>query len=247
VRCVGCWVDLAVLSLVQGDEAHNLWMINGGTGLYFKALCEGIAPIPDIDPEFREQASALYDRVGGEAFHVLLGERDPDAAARLDAGNRQRLIRAWEVIEATGEPLSAWQARPPTPPIVNVPDSLRFSLVPPRDWIYSRVEARFDAMMAAGALNEVEALLGRNLSPDLPVMKALGVPELAAHLADQTTLEEAVDKAKTATRRYAKRQMTWFRNQMADWQKLEGPDDTQDSESIYKEIFTIICQNGLTE
>ena len=117
-RCsVGRWLEMARQTLDEAAAEGQVCIVTGGTGLYFKALCEGIAPVPDIPPDFREQASALHDRLGGDAFHALLGERDPDAAARLEAGNRQRLIRAWEVLEATGEPLSVWQARPPKPPV----------------------------------------------------------------------------------------------------------------------------------
>jgi tRNA dimethylallyltransferase len=184
-------------------------VVTGGTGLYFRALERGLAGIPPIDADVREKWRAFAGDV-----HEALARLDPKAAARLEPNDRQRIIRALEVIEATGHPLSHWQAVARQGAALTEADVERIFIDVPRAELYARAEARFDAMIAARALEEVRPLL--DYDPALPVMKAIGVPELAAHLRGETTLDEAVTAAKTATRHYIKRQLTWWRGQ-GDW------------------------------
>jgi tRNA dimethylallyltransferase len=200
-------------------------IVVGGTGLYFRALTEGLAEITPVPAEVRAKAEADYEALGEEAFRARLAQDDPDAAARIAPGDRQRLVRAWEVMAATGAALSDWQAR--TDPAL-VPGSWRaVALEPPREALYRRCDARLAAMVEAGALAEVAALVARALDPALPLMKAVGVRELAAHLRGEISLAEALEAAQRETRRYAKRQMTWVRRQMADWPRITAlaPED----------------------
>ncbi len=240
VCSAGRWLALAAEALAEARKCGMLPIFVGGTGLYFRALTEGLAPVSAIPEPVRRQARALYEELGGERFRARLAVRDPESAARLPPGDRQRLIRAWEVVTATGRPLAEWQAQNAAP-LLSGPD-LRLALMPDRDWLYGRCEARFDAMLAAGAVDEVKALQARGLPPDRPVMKALGVPQLGAFLAGECSLEAAVAAAKTATRRYAKRQMTWIKTQMISWNIISA----QDSERLTEKIFTIIRENALT-
>ena len=140
-------------------------------------------------------------------------------AARLEPADRQRVARAWEVVEATGVSLAEWHSRPATAPDIGVADA-RIVLMPPREWLYARCDARFTDMVARGAVQEVAALETRGLDPSLPAMKAVGVPELRRHLRGEATLDDAVQSGQTAVRRYAKRQLTWFRHHMAEWTEL---------------------------
>ncbi len=208
---VGQWRGLALAEIAAAHQAGRLPIVVGGTGLYLRALQKGLAAIPPIPESIREEAATLYRTLGGAAFRERLAVRDPAAAARLPAGDRQRLLRAWEVVTATGVPIGQWQAQMPSP----VP--WRFAtllLLPPRAVLYAACDARFAAMIAAGGLDEARALAARGLPPDLPAMKAVGLPELLRHLRGEIGLDEAVSLAQRATRRYAKRQMTWFRHQM---------------------------------
>jgi len=236
-RCsAGRWREMAVQEIEAVWTKGGLPIVVGGTGLYIKALVDGLSEMPDVPPKVREEAQALHNELGPEAFHTRLAEVDPETAKRLPPADTQRLIRAFEVFLATGKPLTHWHAQAP----VSEPLSARaqtFLLAPPREDLYARCGARFDQMLEAGALEEVEALLERDLDPGLPAVKALGVPELAAYLAGDISLEAAADKAKQATRNFAKRQMTWFRNQ------IEKPDAVfaQYSERVNEEIFAKIC------
>ncbi|HSF95915.1 MAG TPA: tRNA (adenosine(37)-N6)-dimethylallyltransferase MiaA [Thermohalobaculum sp.] len=218
---VGAW--LADLARVLADCADRglVPIIAGGTGLYFKALTEGLAPIPPIPPAIRAAAEAELERLGLAGFAEALSARDPQTAATLDRANPARLLRAWEVVEATGTGLTAWHARTPLPPLA-LDQVDAFALTPPRDWLHSRCDARFDAMLAEGALDEVARVMELGLDPGLPAMKPVGAPELMEHLRGELTLAEAAARAKTATRRYAKRQLTWARNQMFRWHRLSG-------------------------
>jgi tRNA dimethylallyltransferase len=192
--------------------AGRLPILCGGTGLYLRTLLFGIAPVPEIPEEIRKSARQRHVEIGGEAFRDELAELDPVAAAKLHAGDSQRLMRAYEVVAATGMTLAAWQAAQPPAETGLAPES--FILLPPRDALYAAIDRRFAGMVAAGALEEVEALVARSLDPDLPVMKAVGVPELSAYLAGRIPLDLAISQAQQASRRYAKRQFTWFRHQM---------------------------------
>lgn len=195
-------------------------IITGGTGLYYKALTEGLAPIPPVPPEIRKAAEAEMERTGLTAFAEALRARDPDTTADLDLNNPRRVLRAREVLDATGIGLADWKARTP-PPVVPLTAATAIALTPPRDWLYARCEARFDAMLAGGALDEVRAVMAMDLPAASPSLRAVGAPELMAHLAGHLTLEAAADSAKTETRRYAKRQLTWIRNQMGAWTHID--------------------------
>ncbi|HKF72339.1 MAG TPA: tRNA (adenosine(37)-N6)-dimethylallyltransferase MiaA [Stellaceae bacterium] len=238
------WLDLAEAEIAAAARAARLPVLVGGTGLYLKALLRGLAPVPEIPAEVRRAARALHKEIGGERFHAALAARDPKGAARLNPGDTQRLVRAYEVMAATGRSLTDWQReqgramRPGVAAIV---------LLPPRDVLYAAIDARFASMAEAGALDEVRALMVRHLSPDLPAVKAMGVQELAAHLRGETTLEAAIAAAQQASRRYAKRQMTWLRTQLpppADLPTHTLP--AQFSESLLPEIFSFIRQFLLT-
>jgi len=204
------WRLRAMEEIDNAARAARLPIVVGGTGLYLKALCCGLAPIPDIPSDISAEAAALHRRLGGGAFRDRLVALDPDSA-RLKPGDRQRLIRAFEVVQATGLSLSAWQRRQPSPPPYRFAALL---LMPPRDRLYPAIDARFAEMVAAGGIDEAAALAARNLDPNLPAMKAVGVPELLRYLRGELSLAEAVAAGQQATRHYAKRQMTWFRHQL---------------------------------
>ncbi len=213
------WRALAVDEVAAAAQTGALPILVGGTGLYLRAFAEGLAPVPDIPEAKRQEAAALYKRLGGIGFRALLAERDGEAAARLAPGDRHRLQRAWEVVAATGEPLAAWQQRHKSRAAYRICTIL---LMPPRERLYAACDARFAAMIAAGGLAEASALAARNLPPDLPAMKAVGIPELLRHLRGQISLPEAVTAAQRATRHYAKRQTTWFRHQITPHVVLEA-------------------------
>ncbi|HTW53037.1 MAG TPA: tRNA (adenosine(37)-N6)-dimethylallyltransferase MiaA [Stellaceae bacterium] len=205
------WRDLALREIAAARGEGRVPILAGGTGLYLRALIGGLAAIPDIPPGIRDEAAALYERVGGGAFREELARYDPASAARFPPGDRTRLIRAWEVVRATGRAITEWQRQP----AASLP--YRFAtllLAPPRAALYAACDVRFAAMVAAGGLDEARALLARDLPPDLPAMKAVGLPELFAHLRDVTSLDQAIAAAQQSTRRYAKRQSTWFRHQL---------------------------------
>ena len=204
------WRHLALGEISAAISTGKLPILVGGTGLYIRALLDGLAPVPEIPDTVRTAAKAAFDRLGGDAFHRALTERDPTGAARIKPGDRQRLLRAWEVLEATGRPLSDWQQAEQGG--LDLP-ALKILIEADREVLYARCDARFDAMIEAGALDEVRVLAEAGLDAELPAMKALGVPALLAHLAGEMDLEEAGRAAKQATRNYAKRQVTWFRHQ----------------------------------
>lgn len=196
-------------------------VVVGGTGLYFTSLTKGLADIPDIPDEVRDAAEAVYHAVGETEFRRRLAEVDPMAAARIEAGDRQRLTRACAVVEHTGRALSDWVAD--TRPLLADDAWTAVVVEPPREALYARCDARVGQMVAEGALDEVRALMARRLDPALPAMKAVGVREFAACLAGETSLEAAIERTRQATRNYAKRQLTWFRNQTPDWPRLTTP------------------------
>ena len=209
---VARWLEEAHLEIVATWERGFYPIITGGTGLYFRALEKGLAPVPEIPEDIR----AFWRRFKGD-LHVELQRRDAPMAQRLLPTDRQRLTRALEVIDGTGRSLLDWQKEGQSQaPLAGVQVERIFMDVP-RDELYARAELRFHQMIAAGALDEVRPLL--DLDPELPMMKAIGVPELMAHLNGEIDLDEAVIRAITATRNYIKRQLTWWRGQGADWQK----------------------------
>ena len=212
---VGKWLRAVGAKLKDIAGRDRPAIVVGGTGLYFRALTQGLAAIPQVPEAIRRRTGESYDRLGEIQFRKSLREGDPAAEARIAPGDRQRLVRAFEVREATGRPLSDWQAAT-TPPLA--PDAWRARVLePPREALYARCDARVEAMIDAGVLEEVRALLGRGLDPVLPAMKAVGLRELARHVRGELSLGDAVALAQQETRRYAKRQLTWFRNQTPDW------------------------------
>jgi tRNA dimethylallyltransferase len=213
VCSAGVWLRMAEDAIAAIRARGRLAIVCGGTGLYLKVLAEGIAEVPEVPKAVVDEGRGVYDTEGGEVFRERLAVLDADAAARLAAGDRQRLVRAWAVVTATGRTLAQWQAgQAGTSPVSG--RHLILTLTPPRDLLYARIEARLDAMIAAGALDEVAALADLDPGPDQPAMKALGVPDFRRHLEGHCDLAAALDKAKQATRNFAKRQLTWFRHQM---------------------------------
>lgn len=217
---VGRWLRAASEVIADIRGRGRPVVVVGGTGLYFRALTQGLAEIPEVPADVRAEAAADFERMGEAAFRTRLAGVDPAAAARIAPGDRQRLCRAWEVFAATGQALSDLQ-RTGAPAIA---DWSAVALEPPRPALYARCDARLHAMVREGALEEVRALIARNLDPALPAMKAVGVREFAAHLRGETSLEAAVEAAQQETRRYAKRQITWMRGQMAGWPRLTADD-----------------------
>ena len=215
---VGRWVRAALPILDDIATRGRTAIVVGGTGLYFNALTRGLAEIPPVPAGVRRQAEADFDQMGEGAFRDRLHSHDPAAALRIDYADRQRLIRAWEVFAATDTPLSTWQQS--GDPALPTGSWGAVALEPPRDTLYARCDARFEAMIEVGALEEVRALTARNLDPALPALKAVGVRELSAHLRGETPLEAATAAAQRETRRYAKRQGTWMRGRMADWPRV---------------------------
>lgn len=212
---VGRWsrAALALLDDLDGRPA----ILVGGTGLYFTALTKGLAQIPAVPDAVRDAVQTRYDVEGEATIRRALAQVDPAAEARIESGDRQRLVRALSVAEATGRALSDWTAD--TTPLLAPGSWDGLVIEPERDRLYAACDTRVDLMLAGGALDEVRALTARGLSPDLPAMKAVGVRELAAHLAGELTLDAAADALKQATRNYAKRQLTWFRNQTPGWRR----------------------------
>jgi tRNA dimethylallyltransferase len=219
----GAWVADAAAVLAEVRAQNRLPIFVGGSGLYFKALTRGLSSVPAIAPEVRDDVRARLERDGPEALHAQLMISDPVSAERLNPRDRTRIARALEVVEATGRSLTDWH-RDGLPPLLPPDDIAALFLAPERDDLYARIDARFDIMLKAGALDEVAALASRNLDPLLPAMKAHGVPALIRHLQGEITQEEAAVIGRADTRHYAKRQFTWFRHQLPEfeWMKPEA-------------------------
>lgn len=234
------WAEMAAAEIAVCRMAGLLPIVCGGTGLYIRALMDGMSPIPDIPDEIRQRSRAEMDDMGNAAFHARLAEVDPVTAARLNVGDTQRLCRAWEVWEATGRSITDWQ----TEPNVRLIDGAFFPILiaPPRDQLYASCDRRFDLMMDSGALEEVRGLDAQALPEDAPILKALGVPELRALLHGRMDRAEAIRASKQATRNFAKRQMTWFRGQLNSREILPA----QYSESSRSEIFAKVRRFLLT-
>lgn len=216
----GAWLRDVREVLSEARDASALPIVVGGTGLYFRALEGGLAAIPPIPPAVRARLSAFLAERGPAALRRRLGAIDPESARTVRPGDTQRMLRALEVVEATGRPLTAWQGAGGARPLLDDAETLRLVLAPDRAELHRRIDARFDAMLEAGALDEVRALRALELEASLPVMRAIGLRELAGHLEAGVPLADAAAAAKTASRRYAKRQETWFRNQMPDWERM---------------------------
>ncbi len=238
---VGRWRNMAAAEIERVHRERRVAIVTGGTGLYLRALTDGLAAIPDIPPAVRDAARERLAALGEAAFHAELARRDPVMAARLTTGDRQRLARAWEVLEATGRSLAEWQDGPDEGP----PADWRIHsilLMPPREAVYAACDARFDHMIERGAVDEARALAALGLDPGLPAMKAVGVPPLIRHIEGEISVDEARRLAQRDTRRFARRQMTWFRHQMtATFSPVE-----QYSESLNSKIFSLISDFLLT-
>ncbi len=204
------WWRQAALDAMQAAAAGGrIPLLCGGTGLYFSSLINGLSPIPPVTPAARDEARGLLQEIGPAALHARLRAVDPETAGRLRTTDSQRLARAWEVWRSSGRGLAAWHAEP------GLPSAWRFRAVlldPPRETLRHAIDTRFATMLAAGALAEVQAMLDLGLDPALPAMRAHGVPELAAHLRGEISIEEAARRARLVTGQYAKRQATWFRH-----------------------------------
>ena len=212
------WAAAAKQGIEEVHAAGGVPILCGGTGLYMRTLLDGISPIPAIEPDIRETVRALSV---DELRKALLAE-DPEAAGRLGPRDMQRMARALEVVRSTGHPMVFWQDRP-TGGIGTEIALHPLVLLPDRDWLYPRCDLRFERMLDNGALAEVEALLARKLDPALPVMRAIGVTEIAALLEGELSRDQAIAAGQTATRQYAKRQYTWFRNQPpANWPQADN-------------------------
>jgi len=216
----GRWIADAERALREAEAAGRLPIFVGGTGLYFKALTHGLSAMPPVPAEIRERVRGEAAKLATEELHERLAGVDALTAATLRPTDRQRVIRALEVFAATGRPLADWQKNPGVP-LVRKQETATAFLSVERQALWRRIDARFDAMLAAGALEEVERLAARKLTPSLPAMKAHGVPWLMRCLAGEISLEAAVAGGKADTRRYSKRQETWFRHQLKEWTWVE--------------------------
>lgn len=231
------WATAARREIADVHEKGGVPILAGGTGLYMRTLLDGIAPVPEIDPAVRREVRALPLP---DAYAALLQE-DPERAAKLAPADAARITRALEVVRSTGRTLADWQAER----VGGIGDNVTLHpliLLPPREELYRRCDLRFARMIEAGAMAEVEALLARHLDPALPVMRAIGVPEIIAFLREEITLDEAVQRGQQATRNYAKRQYTWFRRQPPpEWPRAEAFDV-----HISIQFETLLRQFGLT-
>ncbi|MGE3968111.1 MAG: tRNA (adenosine(37)-N6)-dimethylallyltransferase MiaA [Dongiaceae bacterium] len=239
---VGRWLTLAETEIAGTIASGRLPVLVGGTGLYFRALTVGLAAIPPVPAAIRDDLADRMRRDGAPAMHARLAEVDPATAARLAPRDGQRILRALAVEKATGRPLSAWLAASGAAPRYRY---AAYLLDPPRAELYAACDARLAAMMAAGAIEEARALLARKLDPALPAMKAIGVAEIGRYLAGSESLAATVAATQQATRRYAKRQITWFRHQMPEATRL--PIDLQIekySERFFPEIFSKFSVSG---
>ncbi|QLF70792.1 tRNA (adenosine(37)-N6)-dimethylallyltransferase MiaA [Peteryoungia desertarenae] len=215
----------SLLADLRGEG--KLPVIVGGTGLYFKALTGGLSNMPSIPDEVRERLRRRGDEEGAHALHAELAERDPVMGIRLNPSDLQRVIRALEVLEASGRSILEFQDSA-GPMIVDPTRAAKLVVQPERSLLHARINSRFARMMDEGAVDEVRALLAKHLPADRPVLKAIGVQQIADMLAGRLSREEAIERASAATRQYAKRQMTWFRNQMDDsWTRLDHANRAQ--------------------
>ncbi len=220
---VGRWIsDLAsVLLDARGEKRRPI--IVGGTGLYFRALTRGLAEVPNVPASVRSDWRERAATLSTPELHDILAKRSSAEAARVGPNDRSRILRALEVIDATGRTLPEWQDEAAGAALIQPQDAERIIVAPPRADLYDRINRRFLAMMKAGALHEARKVAALNLNPDLPAMKSIGLSALLSHLRGEIELDEAIARAQTETRNFAKRQLTWFRNQMPDWPTADYP------------------------
>ena len=214
----GRWLTDALAAITEIRARSKTPILVGGTGLYFKALTQGLAEMPDVDPEHRAALIERAEKEGAPALHAELAQRDPQTAARLEPNDAPRIIRALEVIETTGESITSFQAN--TKPALAPHEWRGLALTPDREALYAGINTRFEKMLEQGALDEVRAFAARNLDPTLPAIKAHGAPALGAYLRGEITLDAAAEIGQRDTRRYAKRQFTWIANQMHNWPRV---------------------------
>ncbi|WP_453999222.1 tRNA (adenosine(37)-N6)-dimethylallyltransferase MiaA [Afipia felis] len=221
----GAWVKDAAAVLAETQASGRLPIFIGGTGLYFKALTRGLSDVPPVPEAVRQAVRERLERHGSEALHEELARCDPEAAARLKPRDRVRIARALEVVAATGRPLAQWHAHG-LPPLLPPEGVVALFLAPDRQAVYERIDRRFEMMTDRGALEEADALGRRGLDPLLPAMKAHGVPALIRHLAGELSRQEAIAIGQIDTRHYAKRQFTWFRHQLPEFEWV-APDEAK--------------------
>lgn len=232
------WAENAKREIAAAHKVGQLPILAGGTGLYIRTLLDGIAPVPDIDPAIRAEVRAL----SVEKTYAALAIEDPEAASRLAPADRARTGRALEVVRSTGRRIGEWRTKKGGGIGTDV-DLYPLIMLPPRDWLIERCDRRFEQMLKEGAVEEVETLLARELPAELPVMRAIGVGEIAAWLRGDLSREQMIERTQTATRQYAKRQYTWFCNQPpADWPRHHNIIDYK----IVDEFVIKIWNNILT-
>lgn len=236
----GEWLEAArgVLKRLQRQNKHAV--IVGGTGLYLLALTQGLSDIPPVPDDIRAEVKLISDSEGAEGLRARLAPHDPELAERLGSGDKQRLARAYEVWMATGRPLSDFQTDR-QPPVLKDGEWVGYALTPPRASLYKKIDRRFEGMLMQGAMAEARALVSRNLDPELPAMKAHGMPWIAAFVRGEISAEEAAENAKRDTRRYAKRQFTWIGRQFPFWPRIPSPeigDRMRVIFALYREIDT---------
>ena len=228
------WLGRAATAIARVRSAGQLPIIVGGTGMYLQAGLRGIAPVPNVPSDVHQQCKELYRKLGGAKFRDALASYDAEIAARLNDGDSQRLIRAMGVVMATDRPLSWWQKQPHKDALLGT--VVKIVIMPPRPALYDRINQRFDDMLIHGAIDEVAELIARKLDPGLPLMKALGVAPISSFLKGEITKDDATFIAKRDSRRFAKRQMTWIRNNF----NAQITINTKYSESLYEKIFSFI-------
>ncbi len=242
VNCsVGIWLDDARNALARAERDRQLPIFVGGTGLYFKALLRGLSAIPPVPQDVRDAIRARLERDGIEVLHHELSVRDPIAGARLKPRDRARIPRALEVLEATGKPIGEWHAHG-LPALLQREEVHAMFLAPDRAELHARIDQRFATMLTNGALDEVKTLASRKLDSMLPAMKALGVPPLLEHLKGETSLDEARTLGSAETRQYAKRQFTWFRHQLPEFEWV-APSDAHNLQNL-KSVAKTSSQSG---
>ena len=237
---VAMWLEMADIEMNEAWKAGKTPIIIGGTGMYLNAGLSGLASIPEVPIAIHDASVALHKDIGGTAYRQALAEFDPETAQRLFDGDTQRLVRAMGVFKATGRPISAWQTDPHKGAFKGNVTTVK--LLPDRDLLYQIINDRFDMMIEAGTFDEVKRLIGRNLDPGLPIMKALGVRQISAYLRGDMGKADAIHQAKQDSRHYAKRQMTWLRNNF----NAEFELNKKYSESFFEEIFANLRNNELT-
>jgi tRNA dimethylallyltransferase len=230
------WAKDAKAEVAAAHEAGTLPILVGGTGLYIRTLLDGIAPVPDIDPDIRATVRAMPV---AKAYDALSRE-DPASAARLAPADTSRIARALEVIRSTGRSIVDWRQEK----VGGIGVQVRLAplvMLPPREWLYARCDLRFEAMLGQGAIEEVEALRARHLAPDLPVMRAIGVPEITAWLEGEISRDDMIERAQLATRQYAKRQYTWFSRQPpSGWHRETEVINSKNTDEIVIKLQKII-------